>query len=264
MGAAFPPPPARPLPQPEGGGDRNAIPLYRLPSGKVVHHFIPDMPLRISALRSLGGYMNVFSIESFIDELALAARADPVAFRLKHLDDPRARDVITTAAAHFGWTRRPKEGHGKGCGFRFARYKNLAAYCAVAIQLEVDHVSGNVQIDRIVAAVDTGEIVNPDGVRNQIEGGILQSLSWTLYESVSFDDTRIRSTDWSTYRIMRFDAVPHSADVHLIDRPGQPFLGCGEAAQGPASAALANAIANATGKRIRDLPITPERIKDAV
>ena len=264
MGAAFPPPPARPLPQPEGGGDRNAIPLYRLPSGKVVHHFIPDMPLRISALRSLGGYMNVFSIESFIDELALAARADPVAFRLKHLDDPRARDVITTAAAHFGWTRRPKEGHGKGCGFSFARYKNLAAYCAVAIQLEVDHVSGNVQIDRIVAAVDTGEIVNPDGVRNQIEGGILQSLSWTLYESVSFDDTRIRSTDWSTYRIMRFDAVPHSADVHLIDRPGQPFLGCGEAAQGPASAALANAIANATGKRIRDLPITPERIKDAV
>ena len=264
MGAAFPPPAPRPLPQPEGGGDRNAIPLYRLPSGKVVHHFIPDMPLRISALRSLGGYMNVFSIESFIDELALAARADPVAFRLKHLDDPRARDVITTAAAHFGWTRRPKEGHGKGCGFSFARYKNLAAYCAVAIQLEVDHVSGNVQIDRIVAAVDTGEIVNPDGVRNQIEGGILQSLSWTLYESVSFDDTRIRSTDWSTYRIMRFDAVPHSADVHLIDRPGQPFLGCGEAAQGPASAALANAIANATGKRIRDLPITPERIKDAV
>ena len=264
MGAAFPPPPPRPLPQPEGGGDRNAIPLYRFPSGKVVHHFIPDMPLRISALRSLGGYMNVFSIESFIDELALAARADPVAFRLKHLDDPRARDVITTAAAHFGWTRRPKGGHGKGCGFSFARYKNLAAYCAVAIQLEVDHVSGNVQIDRIVAAVDTGEIVNPDGVRNQIEGGILQSLSWTLYESVSFDDTRIRSTDWSTYRIMRFDAVPHSVDVHLIDRPGQPFLGCGEAAQGPASAALANAIANATGKRIRDLPITPERIKDAV
>jgi nicotinate dehydrogenase subunit B len=263
MAAAFPPPPPKPLPQPEGGGDRNAIPLYKLPSGKVVHHFIPDMPLRISALRSLGGYMNVFSIESFIDELALAARADPVAFRLQHLDDPRARDVITTAASHFGWTRRPKGGHGKGCGFGFARYKNLAAYCAVAIQLEVDHASGDVQVERVVAAVDTGQIVNPDGVRNQIEGGILQSLSWTLYESVSFDDTRIRSIDWSTYRIMRFDAVPHSVEVHLIDRPGQPFLGCGEASQGPASAALANAIADATGKRVRDLPITSARIRDA-
>jgi len=263
MAAAFPPPAPKPLPQPEGGGDRNAIPLYKLPSGKVVHHFIPDMPLRISALRSLGGYMNVFSIESFIDELALAARADPVTFRLQHLDDPRARDVITTAASHFGWTRRPKGGHGKGCGFSFARYKNLAAYCAVAIQLDVDHASGTVRVDRIVAAVDTGQIVNPDGVRNQIEGGILQSMSWTLYESVDFDDTRIRSIDWSTYRIMRFDAVPGSVAVHLIDRPDQPFLGCGEASQGPASAALANAIADATGKRVRDLPVTPARIKAA-
>jgi nicotinate dehydrogenase subunit B len=264
MAAAFPPPAPKPLPQPEGGGDRNAIPLYKLPSGKIVHHFIPDMPLRISALRSLGGYMNVFSIESFIDELALAAHADPVAFRLQHLDDARARDVITTAASHFGWARRPKGGRGKGCGFSFARYKNLAAYCAIAIQLEVDHASGAVKVERIVAAVDTGQIVNPDGVRNQIEGGILQSMSWTLYESVSFDDTHIRSVNWSTYRIMRFDAVPHSVDVQLIDRPGQPFLGCGEAAQGPASAAIANAIADATGKRVRDLPITPERIKEAV
>jgi len=114
-----------------------------------------------------------------------------------------------------------------------------------------------------VAAVDTGQIVNPDGVRNQVEGGILQSMSWTLYESVDFDDTRIRSIDWSTYRIMRFDAVPGSVAVHLIDRPDQPFLGCGEASQGPASAALANAIADATGKRVRDLPLTPSRIKAA-
>jgi nicotinate dehydrogenase subunit B len=264
MAAAFPAPSPRPLPQPEGGGDRNAIPLYSLRSGKIVHHFIPDMPLRISALRSLGGYMNVFSIESFMDELALAAGADPVAFRLRHLEDPRARDVITTAASQFDWGGRPKGGHGKGCGFSFARYKNLAAYCAVAIQLEVDQASGNIRVERIVAAVDTGQIVNPDGVRNQIEGGILQSLSWTLYESVSFDDTRIRSVDWSTYRIMRFDAVPHSLDVHLVDRPGLPFLGCGEASQGPASAALANAVADAIGKRVRDLPITPSRIKTAV
>jgi nicotinate dehydrogenase subunit B len=264
MSAAFPPPPPEPIPQPEGGGDRNAIPLYTLPRAKVVHHFIPDMPLRISALRSLGGYMNVFSIESFMDELAVAAHVDPVAFRLAHLDDPRARDVIITAAEKFGWVTRPKGGNGKGCGFSFARYKNLAAYCAIAVQLEVDHESGRVRVERIVAAVDTGQIVNPDGIRNQIEGGILQSMSWTLYESVNFDDTRIRSVDWSTYPIMRFDAVPQSVVVHIIDRPGQPFLGCGEASQGPASAAFANAIADATNRRLRDLPLTPARIKAAI
>ena len=264
ISAAFPPPPPKPLPQPEGGGDRNAIPLYSLPRAKVVHHFIPAMPLRISALRSLGGYMNVFSIESFMDELARAAHADPVAFRLKHLDDPRAREAITTAATHFDWASRPKGGHGTGCGFAFARYKNLAAYCAVAIQLKVDPESGRIQVERIVAAVDTGQAVSPDGIRNQIEGGILQSMSWTLYESVSFDDTRIRSLDWATYPIMRFEAAPGTLDVHVIDRPGQPFLGCGEASQGPASAALANAIAEATGKRLRDLPLTPARIKAAI
>jgi nicotinate dehydrogenase subunit B len=264
MSAAFPPPPPKPLPQPEGGGDRNAIPLYDLPRAKVVHHFIPDMPLRISALRSLGGYMNVFSIESFMDELAQAAHADPVAFRLRHLDDPRARDVINATATHFNWATRPKGGHGTGCGFAFARYKNLAAYCAIAIQLKVDHESGRIQVERIMAAVDTGQAVNPDGIRNQIEGGILQSMSWTLYESVSFDDTRIRSVDWATYPIMRFDAVPGTLDVHVIDRSGHPFLGCGEASQGPACAALANAIADATGKRLRELPLTPSRIKTAI
>jgi CO/xanthine dehydrogenase Mo-binding subunit len=264
VAAAFPPPPPKPIPQPEGGGDRNAIPLYSLPRAKVVHHFIPDMPLRISALRSLGGYMNVFSIESFMDELASAAHADQVAFRLAHLDDPRSREVVNAAAEKFGWAARPKGGKGQGCGFSFARYKNLAAYCAIAVQLDVDHETGRVHVERIVAAVDTGQIVNPDGIRNQIEGGILQSMSWTLYESVSFDDTRIRSTDWSTYPIMRFDAVPQSVAVHIIDRPGQPFLGCGEASQGPASAAFANAIADATNKRLRDLPLTPARIKAAI
>jgi nicotinate dehydrogenase subunit B len=264
MSAAFAPPAPKPLPQPEGGGDRNAIPLYSLPQARVVHHFIRDMPLRISALRSLGAYMNVFSIESFMDELALAAHVDPVAFRLQHLEDPRARDVINTAAARFAWAARPKGGNGRGCGFSFARYKNLAAYCAVGIEVEVDHESGRTRIARVVAAVDTGQVVNPDGIRNQVEGGILQSLSWTLYEAVDFDETRIRSVDWSTYRIMRFDAVPRSLDVHVIDRPGTPFLGCGEASQGPASAALANAIADATGKRLRELPLTPTRVKAAI
>jgi CO/xanthine dehydrogenase Mo-binding subunit len=259
----FPVPPPKPLPQPEGGGDRNAIPLYRLPSARVVHHFLPTMPLRVSALRALGAYVNVFSIESFMDELALAAGADPVEFRLRHLDDSRAHDVVTTAAERFGWTNFKKTS-GRGRGFAFARYKNLAAYCAIAVEAEVEHETGRTRLVRAVAAIDSGDAVNPDGLINQIEGAILQSASWTLYESVSFDDTRINSVDWSTYPILRFDAVPDSIDVHIIDRPGQPFLGSGETGQGPAGAALANAIADATGKRLRDLPLTRHRIKAAI
>jgi len=255
---AFRSPAPRPLPQPEGGGDRNAIPLYVIPRAKVVHHFIPSMPLRVSALRSLGGYMNVFSIESFMDELAQVSRSDAVEFRLRHLEDPRAREVINTAAQRFGWARRTPGGRGKGCGFGFARYKNLAAYCAVALEVDIEAGSGKVRVGRVVAAVDTGQVVNPDGVRNQIEGGILQSLSWTLFESVSFDTRRILSVDWSKYPIMRFSAVPASVEVHLIDRPGEEFLGCGEASQGPAAAAVANALAEATGTRLRDLPLRPQ------
>lgn len=260
----FPVPAPRPLPQPEGGGDRNAIPLYTLPSARVVHHFLPDMPLRISALRSLGAQMNVFAIESFMDELALAAGADPVEFRLKHLDDPRGRDVIAAAAEAFGWSRGKPTAPGHGRGFAFARYKNLAAYCAVAVEVAVERETGAVRVPRVVAAVDTGQVVNPDGVRNQIEGAVLQSMSWTLYESVGFDRSRITSVDWSTYPILRFDAVPDSVEVRIVDRPGEPFLGCGETGQGPASAALANGIADATGRRLRDLPLTAARIKAAI
>jgi nicotinate dehydrogenase subunit B len=259
----FPVPPPKPLPQPEGGGDRNAIPLYRIPSARVVHHFLPAMPLRVSALRALGAYVNVFSIESFMDELALAARADPVEFRLRHLDDPRARDVVTAAAERFGWSAF-KKAPGRGRGFAFARYKNLAAYCAIAVEAEVERETGRTRLVRATAAVDAGQAVNPDGMINQIEGAILQSASWTLYESVSFDDTRITSIDWSTYPILRFDAVPDRIDVHVINRPGQPFLGSGETGQGPTSAALANAVADATGKRFRDLPLTRQRIKAAI
>jgi nicotinate dehydrogenase subunit B len=259
----FAPPEPEPIPQPAGGGDRNAIPLYRVASARVLHHFIPDMPVRVSALRALGGYMNVFTIESFMDELAAAAGADPVEFRLRHLDDARARDVITTAAERFGWSSFRRE-TGRGRGFAFARYKNLAAYCAVAMEVEVASETGRVRLVRAVAAIDSGQAVNPNGLANQTEGAILQSASWTLYESVTFDDTRITSVDWSTYPILRFDAVPDSIDVHVIDRPGQPFLGSGEAGQGPAAAAVANAVADATGHRFRDLPLSRRRIKQAM
>jgi len=259
----FTPPPPEAIPQPAGGGDRNAIPLYKFPNAQVIHHFIPAMPLRVSALRALGAYMNVFSIESFMDELARAARADPVEFRLRHLQDERASEVIRLAAARFDWAgyrRRP----GRGRGFAFARYKNMAAYLATAFEIEVDRESGRVRVVRVVAAVDCGEAVNPDGIRNQIEGGIIQALSWSLYEAVTFDASRITSVDWASYPILGFRNLPDTVDVHVISRPGQPFLGTGEAAQGPAAAALANAVADATGARIRELPFTSSRVKAAI
>ncbi|WP_027583073.1 molybdopterin cofactor-binding domain-containing protein [Bradyrhizobium sp. Ai1a-2] len=264
MAQAFAVPQPKPLPLPEGGGDRNAIPLYTFANARVVHHFIPAMPLRISAMRGLGAYHNVFSIESFMDELAGLADADPIEFRLRHLEDQRGRDVIEKAAQEFGWKRYQKPQAGRGYGFAFARYKNLAAYCAIASEVEVNRETGRAQLLRAVAAVDSGQVVNPDGLTNQIEGAIMQSMSWTLYESVSFDDTRITSIDWQTYPILRFDAVPDRINVHIINRPGQPFLGSGETGQGPAAASIANAIAHATGKRLRDLPLTRKRIKDAI
>ena len=259
----FAPAAPKPIPLPEGGGDRNAIPLYRLPGVRVVHRFVPAMPIRVSALRGLGAYMNVFSIESFIDELALAAGSDPIEFRLRHLDDARGREVVSLAASRFGWSSfaRPP---GRGRGFAFARYKNLGAYLAVAVEVDVNRETGAVRVVRAVAAVDSGQAVNPDGIRNQVEGGIIQSTSWTLHEAVAFDNTAITSSDWSRYPIVRFPEIPGSIEVYVIDRPGQPFLGTGEAAQGPTAAALANAIANGCGARIRELPLDRKRVKAAI
>jgi CO/xanthine dehydrogenase Mo-binding subunit len=217
----------------------------------------------VSALRALGAYMNIFSIESFMDELASAARADPVEFRLRHLEDARAQAVVRAAAERFGWAAYRKQ-PGRGRGFGFARYKNLAAYTAVACEVEVDRDSGRVRVTRAVAANDSGDIVNPDGIANQIEGGIVQSISWTLHEAVNFDRARITSVDWSGYPILRFPDLPDSVEVQLINRPGQPFLGTGEAAQGPTAAALANAFADASGVRIRELPLTPARVRQAL
>ncbi len=262
--APLPVPPPAPIPMPEGGGERNSNPIYALPAMRVVSHFIPDMPLRVSALRSLGAYLNVFAIESFMDELAAAAGADPVAFRLRHLLDERAAEVIRVAAAGFGWPGAPDRTQGEGHGFAFARYKNLGAYCAVAVSLRVDRSSGHIRLGRIVAAVDSGQPVNPDGIRNQIGGAIVQSASWTLMEAVRFDRTRITSTDWGSYPIMRFPSLPERIEVHVVPRPGQPFLGTGEAGQGPTAAAIANAVRDATGARLRDLPLLPARIKAAM
>ncbi len=256
----FAPAPSVPMLQPEGGGDRNAIPLYKLPASHIVNHFSPTMPLRTSAMRSLGAHMNIFSIESFMDELAAAANTDPVAFRLRHMEDPRARDVIQLAAAKFGWPRRGRK-PGHGVGFAFAQYKNLMSYMAIALELSVVRDTGLVRLEHAEVVVDCGQVVNPDGVRNQIEGGVLQSASWTLYEQLRFDTGGIGSFDWSAYPIMRFSAVPTTINVHLIDRPGKPFLGVAEAAMGPTAGAIGNALFDATGKRLRDMPLGGERLR---
>ncbi len=255
---------AMPIPMPEGDGDRNANPLYVFPNMDVRYHFVPEMPLRVSALRSLGAHLNVFSLESMLDELALAGGVDPLAFRLAHMQDERARAVMQEATRLFGWAGRQRGDGRRGCGMAFARYKNIGAYCALAMEIEVERETGSIRVHRVQAAVDAGQPASPDGIRNQVEGGIIQSLSWAMLEAVTYDQSKRTSFDWGTYPILRFKDVPGSIDVHVMDRPGQPFLGAGETAQGPASAALANALADATGSRLRDMPLTPEKVKAAI
>jgi CO/xanthine dehydrogenase Mo-binding subunit len=242
-------------PLPAGGADRNAIPLYDFPARRIVNHRLLTMPLRASALRSLGAFANVFAIESFVDDLARAGGEDPVAWRLRHLSDPRAREVIEAAARRAGWSEaRRRENWGRGIGF--AKYKNLGAYCAVVAEIEAER---EIRVRRLVVAVDVGLVINPDGVANQLEGGAIQASSWTLKEAVRFDRTRVTSSAWEEYPILRFSEVP-AVEVELVSRPDAPSVGAGEAAQGPTGAAIANAVFDALGVRVRDLPITPERI----
>jgi CO/xanthine dehydrogenase Mo-binding subunit len=247
------------MPLPAGAADRNAIPIYDFPNQRVVNHYVREMPVRTSALRSLGAYANVFAIESFMDEIAQAAGIDPIAFRLRHLKDLRGRAVIDAAARRAEWSRwKPAEGRGHGIGF--ARYKNLGAYCAAVAEVEVGH---DVRVNRLILAVDVGLVINPDGVINQIEGGAIQSTSWTLKEQVKLDARGIVSLGWEDYPILKFTEVP-AVEVELIDRPELPAVGAGEAAQGPTGAAIANAVAHALGLRVRELPLTSERIIAAI
>lgn len=241
------------------GSSRNAVPLYDFPDVAVARHRPVSMPLRTSALRSLGAFCNVYAIESFMDELAEAAGADPVEYRLAHLYDPRARAVLVAAAGRAGWPERD-HADGRGFGVAFARYKNASGYCAVVAEVEADY---DVRVRRLTAAVDVGRVVSPDGLVNQIEGGAIQSTSWTLKEAVRFDRTRVTSTSWETYPILRFSEVP-AVDVEILSRPEEPSLGAGEIAQGPTAGAIGNAVAEALGLRIRDLPITRERIIAAI
>jgi len=237
-----------------GGGDRNSIPLYDFPSWRIESHRLLTMPIRTSALRTLGAQGNVFAIESFLDELAAERGEDPVDFRLRHLSDERAKDVIRAAAKRANW--KPDKQAGTGYGLGFARYKNTGAYCAVIAEVEgAEHIS----VRRLTIAVDVGEAINPDGVINQVEGGAIQATSWVLKERVRFDRQRITSTTWGSYPILRFSEVP-DVQVELIQRPDSEPLGAGEAAHGPVTAAIANAVFDALGVRVRNLPITRDSL----
>jgi len=246
-------------PQANGGGaDRNSIPLYDFPSWQIESHRLKTMPVRTSALRTLGAQGNVFAIESLLDEIAAERGEDPVAFRLRHLKDERAKDVIRAAAKRAKW--KPDKRPGVGYGIGFARYKNTGAYCAVVAEIEG---AEDINVRKLTLAVDVGEAINPDGVINQIEGGAIQATSWVLKERVRFDRERITSTTWANYPILHFSEVP-DVEVELIQRPELDPAGAGEAAHGPVTAAIANAVFDGLDVRVRDLPITRERILAAM
>jgi nicotinate dehydrogenase subunit B len=265
----FAPPRSQPSRGPEAGVHRNATPPYAFPylqprRRRIVKHFVPDSPLRVSALRGLGSYANIFAVESFMDELAHAAGVDPFEFRLRHLadtppsGDARARDVLRAAVDKAG--PRPD---GQGRGIAYARYKNRQGYVAVVVDLTVDRASGRIHLERAVVAADVGQIVHPDGLSNQLAGAFIQSASWTLYEQVTFDAHGVTSVDWSSYPILSLPDAPEIETV-LLNRPGRPYLGIGEGAQGPAPAAIANAVFDAVGIRLRQIPFTPDRVRAAL
>ena len=240
-----------------GGGGRNAVPLYDLPALRVVLHRVLTMPLRTSALRALGAHLNVYAIESVVDELALAAGVDPVKYRLAMLSDERARAVIEAVAERSGWhSPLPKGNLAVGRGIGFARYKNVGAYCAVVAEVEAET---QVRVRRLTVAADVGLVVNPDGAVNQLEGGAIQATSWTTLEQVHFDRRGVTSQTWQEYPILTFEQAP-AVDVVLVDRPDMPPVGSGEATTGPTAAAIGNAVAAALGVRVRTLPLTPANV----
>jgi len=249
----------RPAPRHRGGfhagGFRNADPLYEVGAKRVVEHYVADAPLRTSSTRSLGAFANVFAIESFMDELAAAAERDPVAFRLDHLADERARTVIEAVVDLAGGLVAPGGIDAPGRGLAFARYENVKAYCAVVAEVTVDPRTGLVIVRRGWIAADAGEVIDPDGLTNQLEGGFVQAASWTLKEQVDAD----RPDDWEAYPILRFSETPELT-TRLLDHPDRRVLGAGEASTGPTAAAIANAVFQATGARLRHLPLRPSTV----
>ena len=266
LGDPLPVPRPRPMLAPQVGIHRNAEPLYDLPAPRIIKHLVGRAPLRTSSLRSLGAFGNIFAIESAMDELAHAAEQHPLDFRLAHLSDKRGRAVIEAGAERAGF-RGPKEQGSERCprgrGMAYSRYENSKCHAAVFVELEVDLQSYVIRLLRAVIAADAGQIIDPDGLENQLEGGFLQAASWTLKEQVSFDSRRITSLDWASYPILSFEEVP-SVETVLIDRPDRRSLGAGEGSTGPTPAAIANAVFDACGARLRSTPFTPARLRAAL
>lgn len=242
-----------------GGADRNSMPYYDIPAATVTNNRLTVMPIRTSAMRALGAFANVFAIESMMDEAAASLGEDPIAFRLRHLSDPRARAVVEAAARLSGWGT-PAAREGAGRGFAFARYKNTGAYCAVVADVTC---TDEIRVDRLLVTVDVGEIISRDGVINQVEGGAIQATSWALKEAVQFSPDGILSRDWESYPILRFSEVP-AVDVHMLEMPDAPPMGAGEASQGPTGAAIANAVKDALGLRITRFPLTRDTLIEAM
>ncbi|WP_341987467.1 molybdopterin cofactor-binding domain-containing protein [Azorhizobium sp. AG788] len=248
------------LPDAAGGGaNRNAVALYDFPHQRIVQHFVAQPPVRTSSMRGLGAFANTLAIEGAMDEAAELAGMDPVTYRLRHMSDPRARAVIEAAARMSGWFEGA-DGNGRAKGFAFGRYKNVAAYVGLVAEVEVDEAP---RLTRVWCAVDAGLVINPDGARNQVEGGIIQGASWALKEQVRFAEGAIATADWDSYPILRFSEIP-DIETRFIGDPRSPALGIGEVTQGPIGAAICNAVARALGARVRDLPLTGERIAAAL
>ena len=258
-----PPAPAQAGDPPEangGGGTRNGTPLYDFAAKRIVHHLALSTPVRTSSLRGLGALPNVYAMECFMDELAERAGMDPVAYRLAMLSDKRARYLIDNVAARCGWADRWEIGTGRGLGLAWARYKNKAAYACVAVELEVEK---EIRLKRVWTCVDAGLVINPDGATNQVEGGIIHAASMTLKEQVTLDGDGITSLDWASYPIMTFSEVPEIS-TEIVHAPDLPTLGMGECTFGPTAAAIGNAVYHALGVRVRDMPLTRERIAAAL
>jgi CO/xanthine dehydrogenase Mo-binding subunit len=257
-----PPPPAVDPPEANGGGGtRNGEPLYAFAAKRIVHHLVAETPVRTSSLRGLGATINVFAIESAIDELAERAGEDPVAYRLAILADPRAQAVVARVAEMAAWQPGLPVGTGKGRGIGFAMYKNRAAYCAAVAEVEIDEA---VRVTKVWCTADAGLVINPDGALNQLEGGVIQGASWALKEGVRLDSAGISSRDWESYPVLRFTEVPEVFCELVGAAANLPPLGIGEASGGPTVAAIANAVAHALGTRLHDLPLSRERVMDAL
>ena len=248
---------------------QNGDPPYAADHIQVIVHWLKEAPLRPAPLRSPGKPANCFAVESFTDELAAAAGIDPIEFRLRSLENPRGIELIKRVATMMKWQSRPSPGAAKdaavarGRGMSYVHYKHSETFVAMGMEVAVERASGKIKVERVVCAHDCGQIINPDGVRAQVEGGILQTLSRVLLEEVLFDRSHVLSVDWSSYQILRFSDVPN-VEIDLVDRPNEPPLGAGEAACAPVGAALANAVYDATGVRLRTVPFTAERVKAAL